>query len=682
MPKSEKHADWLDNYYKNYNVDGILPLKSGEIAEVCNSELDTKACTKGPSPKNRRIMTNGVDAQIVGRHMQELRKKAAGKPRSTRRIQTAKNRIDRVLEKRDGRLWTGDRMLLAMLNKTSPANIKNYVEEKNRQKKRRAWKAGGQVFQDWKAWKSSMPSSNKYANKMWAAYNETGKTDEYLQKLASGLISLETGKTIEGNSIEHPGSSLNPANGYIESASDGDGDEEAVDADANEAIVDDDDDDDYPMGNDIENDFEFQTGCDLIVDSFEYSDHIIDLPQSQVQVENGVNPKKLNLADGNFKNAGWQMGFQQNHGNADRNSGERPVSYKAEIGGPNSRTKLSEYEAFDTRPMTQDKGPMLASMQPYSNNAHSRNMYMGFEPNPWVQSSKYTGEPMRQRQYERSDAGSRKEQAMRASNFDYQVHENQFRYPNASQMLPTSLPKKRKESLLEEGVLDVRPSKRQYRPGECLGSEVQLKFAQHSQPEKRENGLKVDVSGARESDGLNLNFGTNFNTIANNMIVEKTKTSQERDVRLLAASTVQPHNHKNAVQGRQSIFWSIVAHPQGGLRTEQVSSRESRESGRLGRRSGDKSDNAIVIPEYCEEVGTVEPSHGTVNRITVDERQSAKNEEQFRHLWSLLSPKGYTNTWYSQGRIRASEEPSKSPWQASHHFDGIPTFISVQPRRR
>ncbi|TEY70366.1 hypothetical protein BOTCAL_0105g00080 [Botryotinia calthae] len=679
MPKFERHTDWLNKYYKNYNIDGILPLKSGEIADICNSELDTKASTKGPSPKNRRIMTNGVDAQIVGRHMQELRKKAAGQPRSTRRIQTAKNRIDRVLAKRGGRLWTGDRMLLAMLNKTSPANIKNYVEEKNRQKRRRARKAGGQVFQDWEAWKSSIPSSNKYANKMWAAYNETGEKDKYLQKLASGLISLETGETIEGNSIEHPGSSLNPANGYTESTGDGDGNDEAVDADANKAIV---DDGDYPVGNDIENYFEFQTKCDLMVDSFEYPDHIMDLPQPQMQVENGVNPKKLNLADGNFENAGSQMGFQQNHDNTDRNFGERPLSYNTQIGGPNSRTNLSEYEASDTRPMTQDNGPMLASMQTYSNNAHSRNMHMGFEPNPQVQSSKYTGEPVRQRRYERSDVGSRKEQDMRASHFDYQVHEDQSRYPNASQMLPTSLPKKRKEPLLEEGVLDIKPSKRQYRPGECLESERRLEFAQHSQHGKRENGLNVDVSGVGESLEPNLNFGTDFNKIADSMIVEKTKTLQERDVHVLATSTVQSHKHKNAVQRRQSVFWSIVAHPQGGLRTEQVSSRENRESGRLGRRSGDKPDNAIVIPEDCGEVGTVESSHGTVNRITVDERQSAKNEEQSSHLWSLSSPKGYANTWYSQGRIRTSEEPSESPWQASHHFDGIPPSISVQPRRR
>ncbi|TGO54488.1 hypothetical protein BCON_0106g00050 [Botryotinia convoluta] len=673
MPKTQRHVEWLDNYFKDNNVNGDLGLTSGEIADICNNELDTKGWTKGPSPKNRRIMTDGVDAQIVGRHMQELKKKAAGKPRATRRTQSAIIRIDRVLTHRGRRLWTGDRMLLAMLNETNPENIKNYVEEKARQEAKRAKEAGGKVLQDWEARKRSRVASNKYANKMWAEYNKPGKKDEYLQKLANGLISLETGEAIKENSIKHPGSSLNPANGYRQSTSAGDGDDEAVNADASEAMVD----EDYPMGNDIGNESDSQTGYDSVADSFEYPDHIKDLPQSQTQVENGVNNKKLNLADGNAENSGSQMGLEQNYCNANRH----PVFYNAEIGVPNPRRNLSEYEASEIRAMTQDKGPMLEYMQPYRDNTPSRHVHMSFQPSPQVQPSRYTGEPVRQRQNERSHVGTQEEQGLRASHVGYQVRENQSRYPDVPQILSTSLPKKRKESLFG-GVPDVRPSKRQCQPGRCLDSERQPEFAQHFQPEDRHDGLNVEVSDVEESLEPNLDVGTNLNRVIDSMIIEEPKELHERDMRVLAASTVRPRNHENVDQGREASFWSIVPHPKGGLWTEHVLSRESRESGRLGRRSGDKPNNAIVIPEDCEEIETVEPSQGTGHRIRVDARQPAKTDDKPGYLESVSSPKGYANIWYSQGRIRTCEQPSKSPWQASHHFDGIPAAISMQPTRR
>ncbi|KAF5878606.1 uncharacterized protein Bfra_000773 [Botrytis fragariae] len=666
MPKTERHVAWLDNYFNNNNVNGDLNLTSGEIAELCNNELDTEGWTKGPSPKNRRIMTNGVDAQIVGRHMQELKKKAAGKPRATRRTQSAIDMINRVLVKRDGRLWTGDRMLLAMLNETIPENIKNYVEENARQEGKRAKEAGGQVLQDWEARKRSRVASNKYANKMWAEYNKPGKKGEYLQKLANGLISLETGEAIKENSINHPGSSLNPANGYKKSASDGDDDDDAgVD-------------DDYPMGNNIETECESQTGYDSVDDSSDYPDHIKNLPQSQMQVENGVNNEKSNLADGNAEKYGSQMGFEQNYCNTNR----RSVFDNAEIGVPNLRTNLFEYEASDIRAMMQDKGPMLASMQPYRDNTPSKHMHTGFQPSPQVQSSRYISESVRQRQHERYHVGTREKLEMRASHVGYQAHRNPSRYPDVPQMLPTSLPKKRKEPLVDEEVLDVRPSKRQCQSGELFESERQLEPEKHFPLENRYNGLEVEESDVEEILEPNLDFGIDFNRIADSMIVEKTKKLQERDLSVIAASAIRTRMYGVVDQGREDGLWSIIAHPDGGLRAEHVLSRDSKERGHLGRRSGNKPENAIAVTEDCEEAKTVALSQGTGHRISVEARQPAKTDDRPGYLESVSSPKGYANIWYSQGRIRTCEEPCKSPWQASHHFDGILTAISMQPTRR
>ncbi|TGO32767.1 hypothetical protein BHYA_0290g00060 [Botrytis hyacinthi] len=674
MPKPDRHVDWLNNYFKVNNVNGDLELTSGKIAELCNKELNTEAWTKGPSPKNRRIMTNGVDAQTVGRHMQELKKKKFGKPRATRRTQSAINRIDSVLAKRDGRLWTGDRMLLAKLNQTNPENIKNYVEENARQEAKRAKQAGGQVLQDWEARKRSMVVSNKYANKMWAEYNKPGKKDEYLQKLANGLIGLKTGEAIKENSMNHPGSSLNPANGYELSTNDGEGDDEAIDADTSEAIVD----DDYPMDNDIGNESESQTGYDFVADSPEYPDHISHLPQSPTQVENGVNNRKLNLAEGNAENSGSQMGFEQNYCNMNRH----PVFDNAEIGVPNPRTDVFEYAASGILAMTQDKGPVLATIQPYRDNTPSRNMQISFAPSPQVQPNRYAGEPVRQRQNERSHAGPREEQDMRACHVSYQVHENQHKYQDAPQMLSTAQSKKRKELLFEQGVLDVRPSKRQCQPGEFLEPERQLETEQHFPLEYQYNGLNVEESGVEENLEPNLDVGTNFSRTIDRVIVGEPKKLHERGVCGLAASTVSPYNHEYVDQGSEVGFLGIAAHPESGLRTEHFNSRQSRESGRLDRRSGDKPENAIVIPENCAEIGTVESSQDTGHRISVDARQPVKTDDKPGYLESASSPKGYANIWYFQGRVRTCEKPSKSPWQASHHFDGISTAISMQPTRR
>ncbi|TGO20915.1 hypothetical protein BPAE_0256g00040 [Botrytis paeoniae] len=679
MPKTERHVEWLDNYFNDNNVNGDLDLTSGEIAAICNNELDTEAWTKGPSPKNRRIMTDGVDAQIVGRHMQELKKKAAGKPRATRRTQTAINRIDSVLAQRGRHLWIGDRMLLAMLNQTNPENIKNYVEEKARQEGKRAKEAGGQAFQDWEARKRSRVASNKYANKMWAEYNKPGKKDEYLQKLVNGLISLETGEAIKGNSINHPGSSLNPANGYKKSTSDGDGDDKAVDADASEAIV---DDDDYPMGNDIGNESESQTGYKSVADSLEYPDHINDLPQSQTQIEDGDSRKQLDLTHGNIRNAKSQINSDRSYQNAGSHPDAHPVSYNTELNVSNARTNRSEYEASNIQTMIQNNGAMMESVQPRSDDVHSTNMYMGFRPSPQVHSSRYTSEPVRQRQNERSHVVTHEEQDTRASHVGYQVHGNQSRYPDVPQMLPDSLLKRRKEPLVDEELLDVRPSKRQCQPRELFEPERQFEPKQHFPPEHQYNGLHVEESDVEESLEPNLDVETNLNRVVDSMIAEEPKELHERDMRLLAATTVRPRNHRNVDQGREVGFWGIVAHPEGGLRTEHVLSRGSQERGHLGRRSGDKFGNSIIIPEDCEEAGNIEPSQGTSNRISIVGRQSAKKEEQSGHLESVSSPKGYDNIWYSQGRIRTCEEPSKSPWQASHHFDGISTAISMQPTRR
>lgn len=67
MPKTEKHVEWPNKYFESYNVQGDIRETSKQIAHKCNEELGTTESMRGPSPKNRLLMIDGVDAQTVGR---------------------------------------------------------------------------------------------------------------------------------------------------------------------------------------------------------------------------------------------------------------------------------------------------------------------------------------------------------------------------------------------------------------------------------------------------------------------------------------------------------------------------------------------------------------------------------------------------------------------------------------
>ncbi|KAF7867370.1 hypothetical protein EAF04_005453 [Stromatinia cepivora] len=671
MPKSDKHVTWLNDYFEVHNVEGDLPKTSQEIADKCNKELGTTKSMRGPLPKNRLIMIDGVDAQIVGRHMKELKQKALGKPRAIRRSKDDINRIEAVRAKRNS-VWPGDRMLLAKLNNSTPYNIKNHCEHKARREAENAREAGGQVLQDWEAEKKARKNSHKYAAKMWAEYNKPGNKDEYLRKLENGLISLETGETINGDSSQHRGSALNPANGYIQNMPeivnavkgiDRAGDQGADGGGANDA---------YTMGHGIENEADYHRGYDSMAGSSQYLIHKWGLSRSEDEDEHNVNQKRLNLTNGSVENFDSQMAYQFSKYPAFNDDG---------FGGSKPRPTLSEYETFDLQTTSQHGRPMPASVQPSSHEACPSNMYTSFQPGPRGQSSNMTSKLLRQsgwqyRQKERSAAATFEEQDKRASHVGRRVQEDWYEYPDSNQTMSTA-PSKKRKGLLEEETIDARPLKRQRQLETRLESGTQSVCEQQFRPQSQYNGPDVGEGGVDEELEPELEVWFDFSSIAIEEHEWHKHDSHEGDAQRTVALDAEYHNHGNPDQGKEVGTSNDNAHPQGRLETGSSASTENLTLVNTNRLLGDKPENAIVVPEGGEEDEAARTTLSTGNRASVVGEQATNEVDVPGYFHETSSPKGYTNAWYCQGIARTSEPAVESPWQFGHHFDGHFATISI-----
>ncbi|KAJ8070387.1 hypothetical protein OCU04_000764 [Sclerotinia nivalis] len=567
-------------------------------------------------------------ANSTCRHMKELKQKALGRPRSIRRSKEAISRIEAVRAKRTP-VWPGDRMLLAKLNNSTPDNIMNYCEEKARREAKNARKAGGQVLKDWEAEKKARKSSNKYAAKMWAEYKKPGNNDEYLRKLENGLISLETGETINGDSSQHRGSALNPANGYIQSIPDivhapkgigKAGDEGTKGGAANNA---------YTMGHVMENEVDYQR-YDTMAGSSQYLIHKWGLSRSEDEVEHDVN-QRLSLTNSSLESFDSQMAYKFS---------KYPAFKDDRFGGSKPRPTLSEYESFDLQTMSQHGRPMPASMQPSSHETCT------------------------------STAAVFEEQDKRANHVGPRVQEDWYEYPDPSRTTSTAPWKKRKEGLLEEETVDVRQLKRQRQLEARLESEQQFVSEQRFQPQSQYNGLDVGEGGVDEELEPELEVGFDFSGVAIGEYKWHKYDWHEGDVQRNIAFDVEYHNHGSSDQGKKDGTSNGNAHAEGRLETGPVASTEHLRLVNTNRLPVDMPENAIVIPGGGEEDEAAMITRSIGNRASVVGEQATNEADVPGYFHETSSHEGHTNAWYCQGTARTSETAVDSPWQSGHHFDG------------
>lgn len=94
--------------------------------------------------------------------------------------------------------------------------------------------------------------------------------------MKNGLISLKTGEAITGDSSQHPGSALNPANGHMESLIKSDPANEGAEKGA------------YLIGNGMENEPSSQNGYNSIAGPSQYPTRKKGFPRFKGQAEDSV----------------------------------------------------------------------------------------------------------------------------------------------------------------------------------------------------------------------------------------------------------------------------------------------------------------------------------------------------------------------------------------------------------
>ncbi|KAF7939380.1 uncharacterized protein EAE97_007460 [Botrytis byssoidea] len=192
MPKDAQHIVFLDNYYRSLPNPDILMEPTKQTAIRCNA-AHIPPTTPG---------VDGVDSQIVGRHISECRRRARHQPRAERLLpwQVA---ILEAAYLNNHYPSAGERMILMDDTRQSYRKIKNWFEQKAKMLK----KAGGGPA-------GPNPGSNKYSTKMWKAYYEDPVG--YVRKLRNGEIDLVTGAAIGQAAINLSNA---PASGPINNTS-------------------------------------------------------------------------------------------------------------------------------------------------------------------------------------------------------------------------------------------------------------------------------------------------------------------------------------------------------------------------------------------------------------------------------------------------------------------------------
>ncbi|TGO32768.1 hypothetical protein BHYA_0290g00070 [Botrytis hyacinthi] len=191
MPKDAQHIVFLNNYYHSLLNPDILTEPTKQTAIRCNA-AHIPPTTPG---------VDGVDSQIVGRHISECRRRARNQPRAERLLAWQLDILEAAY-RNNHYPSAGERMILMDDTRQSYRKIKNWFEQKAKMLK----KAGGGPV-------GPNPGSNKYSTKMWNAYfaDPVG----YVQKLRNGEIDLVTGAAI-GQAVNNFSNA--PASGPINNA--------------------------------------------------------------------------------------------------------------------------------------------------------------------------------------------------------------------------------------------------------------------------------------------------------------------------------------------------------------------------------------------------------------------------------------------------------------------------------
>ncbi|KAF7906132.1 hypothetical protein EAF00_000411 [Botryotinia globosa] len=172
MPKDAQHIVFLNNYYRSLTNPDILSEPTKQTAIRCNA-AHIPPTTAG---------VDGVDSQIVGRHISECRRHARNQPRAERLLAWQVDILEAAY-RNNHYPSAGERMILMEDTIQSYRKIKNWFEQKAKMLKKAG---GGPVVPN--------PGSNKYSTKMWKAYYEDPVG--YVQKLRNREIDLVTGAAI------------------------------------------------------------------------------------------------------------------------------------------------------------------------------------------------------------------------------------------------------------------------------------------------------------------------------------------------------------------------------------------------------------------------------------------------------------------------------------------------------
>ncbi|TGO89541.1 hypothetical protein BPOR_0104g00050 [Botrytis porri] len=172
MPKDDQHIVFLNNYFNSLVNPDVLTEPTKQTAIRCNA-AHIPPTTPG---------VDGVDSQIVGRHISECRRRARNQPRAERNKAWQVDILEAAY-RNSHYPSAGERMILMDDTNLSYRKVKNWFEQKAKMLK----KAGGGPV-------GPNPGSNKYSTKMWKAY--FADTVGYVQKLRNGEIDLVTGAAI------------------------------------------------------------------------------------------------------------------------------------------------------------------------------------------------------------------------------------------------------------------------------------------------------------------------------------------------------------------------------------------------------------------------------------------------------------------------------------------------------
>ncbi|CAD6448081.1 889dde9b-bf05-41fa-a7ed-e2614602617d [Sclerotinia trifoliorum] len=169
MPKDAQHVQFLNDYYNTLVDPNILTKPTQEIADDCNN-AHFPPTTQG---------VDGVDSQIVGRHMSECRKRAANQSRAKRNT-PEQTQILEAAYALDHYPPPGTKMILMWQTGLSYRKVKNWFEHKAK-----VLKMAG------KERKHPDSRSSRHATRMWKAYDED--REGYVKKLLNGSICPVTG---------------------------------------------------------------------------------------------------------------------------------------------------------------------------------------------------------------------------------------------------------------------------------------------------------------------------------------------------------------------------------------------------------------------------------------------------------------------------------------------------------